>query len=214
MRNIKKPEERRNEILDASEMLFASQGYTQTTINDILSAIGIAKGTFYYYFKSKEEVMDAIIDRFITSGVEAAQVVASNPTLTAPEKIFHIVMAQNMSDTPRKEQMIEQLHQINNAEMHQKSLIETITRLTPVLTAVVEEGIREGAFATPYPQESVEFLLVSSQFLFDEGLFHWQPEELLKKAQAFVYVMETILGAAQGTFHFITQLLSGSGGNV
>lgn len=208
MRNIKKPEERRNEILDTSEMLFASQGYTQTTINDILTAIGIAKGTFYYYFKSKEEVMDAIIDRFITSGVEAAQVVASNPTLTAPEKIFHIVMEQN-SDTPRKEQMIEQLHQINNAEMHQKSLVETITRLTPVLTVVVEDGIREGAFATPYPRESVEFLLASSQFLFDEGLFHWQPEELLKKAQAFVYVMETILGAAPGTFHFITQLLSG-----
>lgn len=211
MRTVKKPEERRIEILDTAEMLFASKGYTQTTINDILTAIGIAKGTFYHYFKSKEEVMDAIIARYISKGVEAASAVADNPELSAPEKIFHIIIAQNM-DTGHKEQMIDQLHEINNAEMHQKSLVETILQLTPVLTKVIEEGIAAGDFRTPYPKETVEFLLVSSQFLFDEGLFHWQPEELLQKAQAFVFMMETILGAQAGTFAFIGHLLSGQSG--
>ena len=205
MRVSKQPEERKNEILDAAEMLFTSKGYSKTTVNDILQIVGIAKGTFYYYFKSKEEVMDAIVMRFINSGVEAARVIALDPNLKAPEKIFLIFMAPK-PDAERKEQMVEQFHQVNNAEMHQKSLVETILRLTPILTDIVEQGIEEGSFHTPYPKETVEFLLVSSQFLFDEGIFEWKPDELMKKATAFSYLLEHTLGAEKGSFDYISEL--------
>lgn len=206
MRVIKDPEERRNEILDAAEMLFSTKGYSKTTVNDILQEVGIAKGTFYYYFKSKEEAMDAIVMRFIESGVRVAETIANDPKLKASEKLFQILMAQQ-PETGKKEQMIEQLHQVNNAEMHQKSLVETIQQLTPILTEVIEQGIEEGIFQTPYPKESVEFLLVSSQFLFDEGIFKWQAEELMQKAIAFSYVTEKVLGAKQGTFDYIREML-------
>ena len=53
-RIVKEADERRNEILDAAETLFTEKGYSKTTIIDILNQVGIAKGTFYYYFKSKE----------------------------------------------------------------------------------------------------------------------------------------------------------------
>ena len=62
-RIVKEADERRNEILDAAETLLQKR-VLKTTIIDILNQVGIAKGTFYYYFKSKEEVMDAIIERF------------------------------------------------------------------------------------------------------------------------------------------------------
>lgn len=202
MRISKKPDERKNEILDAAEMLFGTKGYSKTTINDILQRVGIAKGTFYYYFQSKEEVMDAIVMRYIELGVEAAKEIAVDDKLTAHQKIFQIIMAQK-PDTGSKEQMIEQLHQVNNAEMHQKSLVETILQLTPVLADVIEQGIEEGVFRTAYPKETVEFLLVSSQFLFDEGIFEWQPQELMQKAIAFTSIMEMTLGAEQGSFSYI-----------
>lgn len=73
MRTVKEYEERRNEILDTAEKLFVSKGYMKTTVNDILREIGIAKGTFYHYFKSKEEVMDAIITRIVNADVVAAK---------------------------------------------------------------------------------------------------------------------------------------------
>ncbi|WP_416150814.1 TetR/AcrR family transcriptional regulator [Salipaludibacillus sp. HK11] len=209
MRVIKDPEERRNEIMDVAERLFLTKGYTGTAINDILKEIGIAKGTFYYYFQSKEEVMDAIVMRFIKKGVEAATCVANDTNLTAPEKLFHILMSQNQGDD-EKMQMVDQLHHVNNAEMHQKSLVESIVQLTPVLTQVIEQGMEEGVFETDYPQESVEFLLVASQFLFDEGIFQWKPEQLIKKAVAFTNIMEKSLGAKQGTFSYIVQLISDS----
>jgi AcrR family transcriptional regulator len=205
----KNPEERRNEILDAAEWLFTTKGYSNTTVNDILQKVGIAKGTFYHYFHSKEEVMDAIVMRFIAAGVNAAKRIASDPSLTAPEKIFHILMAQS-PDASRKGEMIDELHRVDNAEMHQKSLVETILQLTPVLAGVIEQGIREGVFDTPFPKETVEFLLVSSQFLFDEGIFQWEAHELLQKATAFIYMMEKTLGAKEGTFDYVLNMLTQS----
>ncbi|MBH5318373.1 TetR/AcrR family transcriptional regulator [Paenibacillus sp. GSMTC-2017] len=207
MRITKKPDERKNEILDVAEGLFGSKGYSKTTINDILQVVGIAKGTFYYYFQSKEEVMDAIVMRYIELGVTAAKAIAANNELTAHEKMFQIIMAQK-PNTSEKEQLIEQLHLANNAEMHQKSLVETILQLTPILTEVIEQGIEEGAFDTEYPRESIEFLLVSSQFLFDEGIFQWQPDELTRKAIAFTSIMEKTLGAKPGSFSYIFGVLS------
>lgn len=206
MRISKSPEDRKKEIVDVAEELFTTKGYSQTTINDILRKIGIAKGTFYYYFKSKEDVMDAIVERFIEIGVNAAEKIAADPTLKAPEKILQIIMAQN-PDESGKDRMIEELHQVNNAEMHQKSLVETIVQLTPILTKVIEQGIREGTFKTPYPKETVEVLLVSSSFLFDEGIFQWEPAELMQKAIAFTYILETTLGAEKGSFSYLLKKL-------
>ena len=202
MRVSKKPEERKNEILDNAEKLFGTKGYSKTTINDILLAVGIAKGTFYYYFKSKEEVMDAIVMRFIDNGIENIKAIAQNKNLNAKEKLFQIIMFKS-PDIPQKEPILEQFHQASNAEMHQKSLVQSILRLTPILTDVVEQGIEEGNFNTPYPKEVVEFLLVSSQFLFDEGIFSWTQEEILKKSQALVYITEASLGEEKGSFDYI-----------
>jgi hypothetical protein len=74
------------------------------------------------------------------------------------------------------------------------------------LTEVIEQGIREKLFDTPYPKESVEFLLTSSEFLFDEGIFHWQPEEIMQKIKAFIYIMETMLRAEKGSFSYVAQM--------
>ncbi|EEM11187.1 MULTISPECIES: TetR/AcrR family transcriptional regulator [Bacillus] len=207
MRTVKEYEERRNEILDTAEKLFVSKGYMKTTVNDILREIGIAKGTFYHYFKSKEEVMDAIITRIVNAGVVAAKKIASSPNIPVLDKLFQILMVQVPKAGGNKEKMIEQFHQPNNAEMHQKSLVQAILYLTPVLTEVIEQGIKEKIFETAYPQETMEFLIASAQVIFDEGLFQWQPHEAMQRAKAFINIMETTLGAKKGTFNYILDIL-------
>jgi len=134
MRTLKDPEERKAEILDTAERLFTTKGYIQTTILDILNEIGIAKGTFYYYFKSKEEVMDAIIMRIVSADVAAAKKIADDTGLSALQKLFQILLAQKPQSGSGKEKMLEQFHRPNNAEMHQKSLVQSILHITPVLT--------------------------------------------------------------------------------
>lgn len=201
----KKREGRCNEILDVAKTLFITKGYDKTTINDILNAAEIGKGTLYHYFNSKEDVMNTIIDRIVDVGVLKAQTIASNMALSAPQKLFAMIAAQGPDKNMRE--LTKQLHEPENAQMHQRSLIETVLRLSPLLTDVVEEGVTKGIFHTPHPREVVEAMLVSSLFLLDEGMFHFSPEEMGGKAVALAWMIETLLGAKAGTFTFEMQAL-------
>ncbi|MES5955056.1 TetR/AcrR family transcriptional regulator [Bacillus fungorum] len=207
MRIVKEYEERRKEILETAERLFITKGYTKTTVNDILSEIGIAKGTFYHYFKSKEEVMDEIIMRIIKEDVAKAKVIVSNPNIPVLEKLLRVLMEQSPKSGDVKDKMIEQFHQPNNAEMHQKSLVQSIIHLSPVLTEVLEQGIEEGIFSTSYPQETIELLLSSAQIIFDDGLFQWKPEEMMRRAKAYIKMMEVSVGAKEGSFDYMMEVL-------
>ncbi|QWI16753.1 TetR/AcrR family transcriptional regulator [Bacillus wiedmannii] len=207
MRIVKEYEERRKEILETAERLFVTKGYTKTTVNDILKEIGIAKGTFYHYFKSKEEVMDEIIMRIIKDDVAKAKVIVSNPNIPVLEKLFRVLMEQSPKSGDVKDKMIEQFHQPNNAEMHQKSIVQSIIHLSPVLAEILEQGIDEGIFSTPYPQETIELLLSSAQVIFDEGLFQWKPEEMMRRAKAYIKMMEASVGAKEGSFDYMLEFL-------
>ena len=203
----KDPEERKHEILDAAEKLFYQKDYTKTTIKDILKAVGIAKGTFYYYFESKEEVLDAIVDRYIQNGMKMARQIAQNTQLNAVEKIIQILKSSGPKEAS-EHQTLEQIHHVNNAQFHQKSLSKSIMNLTPIFTQIVEEGIEEGYFQTPYPLETMEMILVSGQILFDKGFFNWKPKEMRDKSIAFAYNLEKLLGAKEETFSQIVEILS------
>ncbi len=64
---------RRNEILDVAQRLMVTTGYEQMTIQDILDGLGISKGAFYHYFSSKQELLEAIIERMLERGGEIAR---------------------------------------------------------------------------------------------------------------------------------------------
>ena len=72
MRIVKEAEERREEILDAAEKLFTAKGFDNTSTGDILDAVGIARGTLYYHFKSKEDILDGAIQRITGRLMQAA----------------------------------------------------------------------------------------------------------------------------------------------
>lgn len=207
MRTIKDPVERKTEIMDAAQELFMAKGYANTTINDVLHATGIAKGTFYYYFKSKEEVLDAILQRIITEDVARTAKVAKNNALLPQEKILQVMLAQRPNQGDAKEKMLEQFHRPGNAEMHQKSIMLGIRYLAPVIAKIVQEGVESGVFNTQYPLEVAEFSLAASSFIFDDSLAEWTPEGQQKKAFAFVDIMEKAVGAQPGTLSSILTLL-------
>lgn len=204
MRTSKKYDVRLNEILDAAELLFVEKGYEKATINDILGKVGIGKGTFYYYFKSKEEVMDGVIRRMINFAVSAATEIAKSPSLLAHEKFKQIIRAVNLSENPSGK-VIHELHSPSNAQMHQKSISQSILAIAPILGGVVKQGIREGIYHVEYPEETMEFLLAANQFIFDHGIMKWKPEELTTRYMAFICMTQRALGAFEGSFDFLLE---------
>ncbi|MDR0302757.1 MAG: TetR/AcrR family transcriptional regulator [Treponema sp.] len=199
MRTIKEAEIRKGEILDAAEKLFAVKGYETATVNDILSAVNIAKGTFYYHFKSKEDVLDGIVKRQIDMGLEKAQVLAADSRLSVEEKLLSVFMAQKLQK-PAEEKILPVIHEPANALLHQKILSEYVLRLSPILTDIIQEGIAKKVFKnTPYPREITEILLTAGLVIFDTAYFHWTIEEQTQRVAAFICAIERLIGAKPGS---------------
>jgi AcrR family transcriptional regulator len=198
MRTIKEPEIRKGEILDAAEKLFAAKGYEAATVNDILTEVNIAKGTFYYHFKSKEDVLDGIVKRQIDAGMEKAQTIAADPRLSVEEKLLSVIVAQKLQK-PAKEEILPVIHEPANALLHQKIFSEYVMRLSPILTDIVQKGIEQKVFNTPYPKEFIEILLAAGMVIFDTAYFHWTQEEQSQRIAAFIYAMEHLTGAKPGS---------------
>ena len=74
-----KGEKRKQELLKIAYRLIISKGYEETSIDEIIAEAQIAKGTFYYHFKSKEEMLEALINMMITEQTERAKQVLSAP---------------------------------------------------------------------------------------------------------------------------------------
>lgn len=199
MKISKEYNERRNEILDAAGRLFSTKGFARCTVNDILDAVGIAKGTFYYYFKSKEEVLDAIIERVTEMIASRAEEAASNPQLSPEAKILNIFLSMRV-ESEMDNELMNELHKPENALMHQKSLSLMVTRVAPVLARVAEEGISLGVFKSDFPEQYMQILLTSSITLLDDGIFRVKPEEQQMILRAIIALIEKMLGVEDGTF--------------
>jgi AcrR family transcriptional regulator len=205
MRITKEAEDRKDEILDAAENLFIAKGYELVTINDILSAVGIAKGTFYYHFKSKAEVLDGIIARRGDQSMQTAKEIAAFDQMNAAEKLMSVMLAQKPGNE-QQERLIIALENVENSRMFVKTLTYIVAHLAPIVGEIREQGVREGVFSTPYTKESAEILLAAAHALFDNPDFHWTQDETKQKVAAFLTAAERIGGAAPGTLSALAGL--------
>lgn len=198
MRTIKEPEIRKNEILDVVKELFETKGYDGTSTNDILEKAGIARGTLYYHFKSKEDIMDALIERIKTRIVSAAKEVASDKDMPVFERLLRTVLALNVSG--QSNMVIEHIHKPQNALMHQKIQKFILKEIPPILTDIINDGIEQGLLITPYPYESVEMVVCYINDIIDGDLVELSEEERNARITAFAFNVERLFGMEQGSF--------------
>lgn len=199
MRIVKEHDERKNEIIQAAAALFAKKGYEPCSVNDILNAVGIAKGTFYHYFKSKEEVLDAAVEKLSEQVWEQAREIAGRKEVSPADRIIQVLLATRVTNQTG-EVLIEEMHKTGNALLHQKTLVSIITMLTPVFTEIVEEGNAAGVFHCAYPEQSIQILLAATLTLLDEGIFQIEGAQAAKLFEALVSAMEKMLGVKDGLF--------------
>ena len=188
-RVTKVPEERKQELIDTAERLFLEKGYEQTTVADIVREIEVAQGTFYYYFSSKEKILEAIIEKDITALEEDVRQIMSREDANAAIKLNAVVNSIIGISTSRRE-IMDYLQDESNAVMHEKMERHTIERLVPLMTRVVAEGTHAGIFDVQYPTESVEFLLASLVYFFHHPEIFADPMRREKMQSS----LETILG--------------------
>ena len=180
MRIVKNAEERKMEILDTAEHLFETQGFDNTSTNDILNEIGIARGTLYYHFKSKEEILDAIISRLTRQLLEKAKKLIEKKNVPLSQQLTLIMLKLNVSCGNFNHKILEQVHKPQNALMHQKIQAHLLSELTPLISTLIKEGIAQGIYQTDYPEEVAEMLFLYANTIFDDLTEHSEEEKQKK----------------------------------
>ncbi|OPA73361.1 TetR family transcriptional regulator [Paenibacillus selenitireducens] len=213
MRVVKEAEERRNEILDAADELFGQKGFDGTSTNDILEKVGIARGTLYYHFKSKEDIMDALIERYNVRILGAAGEIAADKSIPVIERVIRAVMALNISGGSSSKEIMEHIHKPQNALMHQKIQKVIINGVPPILTGIICEGIEQGLFSTPFPYECMEMVVIYANTVFDDDMVTMTNEERGARMLAFVCNVERLLGAESGSLMETMQMFGRGDGS-
>ena len=197
MRIVKEAQERKNEILDVAERLFCSKGFDNTSTNDILNEIGIARGTLYYHFKSKEDILDAMIERLTNQIVAKAATIALDNSIPVLERLTRTILSLNV-DNELGDMIMEQVHRPQNALLHQKLEKRLLGQVNKLITTIAEDGIRQGIMHTEYPAEAIEMIMKYSYIAFD-SMNEYTKEEEMRKIMGFVYHSERVLGMEKGS---------------
>ncbi len=164
MRVTKSPEVRRMELVGAAEELFREKGCEQTSVSDIVKKVGVAQGTFYYYFDSKDDVLDAVLDHYLKDHLEKTiREIVEGPG-NARQRLQQVVDA-TLKFQAEEKNMIEFLHADKNLVSHQKYMVKVRDTLMPLLARLLQEGIDDGQFKLLYPRETGELLLVMFTYL-------------------------------------------------
>jgi AcrR family transcriptional regulator len=202
MRVVKEAEERKNEILDIAERLFVTKGFDNTSTNDIRNEIGIARGTLYYHFKSKEEILDVMIERMAKQLIEKLKEIVSQKNMSVLQRLTMITHALNVSSSNLGHEILKQVHKPQNALLHQKMQERVLTGINPLITCLIEECTMQGICQTDYPAEVVEMTLLYYNTVFDDLMEHSE-EAKQRKMAAFTYNLERLLKMEQGSIALI-----------
>jgi len=203
-RITKDPEIRKAELIDAAEELFRTRGYHQTSVSDIVKNIGVAQGTFYYYFETKEDVLEAIISRMVILIINELEELVDNQAISAEEKICQIV--QLFFDKIKNEESLlavlfeeKQLHLMAKIENHAKKLAE------PSLLKVFKQGQKEGTMNIPYPAAALDYFVTILLPIIESYLEkpdETNPNVFAGKIFVGERLIETALGIEKGRLKF------------
>ena len=195
---MKKGEKRKLELLQIAYRMFISKGYENTSVDEIIDEAGIAKGTYYYHFTSKEQMLEEVIGMMIEKEAEAARGIVESK-IPVPQKIAGVIMS--LRPTPEETSIEGELFRPENIFMHEKVKKKVMETAIPLLAEVVEEGKREGCFSCDDVSTRVKFILLISNAIFDEG--NYEESDI----SVFIDTSEKLLGAKEGTMGFVRDLI-------
>ena len=194
MRDVKDPEIRRAEIMDASMLLFMEKGYANTTTQDIVDKVNISRGLLYYHFKNKEDILYCLVERYSEKLLRDIHVIVNDDDKTAIEKIrafidATIISTVNVSAEGTELQKTVDLKE--NRYMLDKLSHKLIEKLTIYFERIINQGISEKVFSVKYPSETAEFLMTAYVFVSNNiGIKTSKKEPVKDYLNAFKIMLE------------------------
>jgi len=208
--------ERKNELLDTAQEIFLTKGYKQTSVESIIKKVGVAKGTFYYYFKSKEDLLDKLVKRMADKiQIEIKKIVEKKDldAIRKLEKAYSVAGNIKLENIHLIKLMLKILYEKDNLILRYKVYKSNIELIVPEFAKIIEQGVKEKSFNTPYPYEVAKLFFELGSILGDatSKLFlelDEKPEnidKIVKEIEVYEDAMERILGAKKGAINIVNR---------
>ena len=133
----------KRKIFETSMKLFAEKGYDATSIEDITATVGVAKGTLYYHFTSKEEIFDFLLEegiKLLQNSVDIKVAKYSNYL----DKIKAVILIQIKIVNKYEDLINIILSQLWGKERRNKKCQELVYEYINKIEEIVKEGIKAG----------------------------------------------------------------------
>ena len=185
------------ELIDTAESLFSQKGYDDTAVSDIVKKINVGQGTFYYYFKSKEDILEGVAEKIVTPIAENIQNISkgNEDPATKINFILNCILKAASSDTG----FMKLMHHKGNYLLHDKLEEALEARISPSIAEVIMKGMEEGIFNMKYPKESFILLLFSTLYI--SYHFSGTNEARERMRAAFEEITARVLGVKDYRFH-------------
>lgn len=190
----KNPEERKDEIIQTAKRLFSERGYKATQVKDIVSEVGVAQGLFYYYFKSKEEVMEAVAEDYADKILEEIVQLTENKSkyLDKIYKIFDIfIEAANKENS-----LFIEIQTAGGGIIHERVLKALGKKIIPLVTKIAVEGNDSGEFNCMYPIQATQILVNGILETLNTASAQSRIEALCESLEAFQHIIAIVYGAS------------------
>jgi len=192
----KDPEERKNEIMDVAEEMFATKGFENTAISDIVKKVGVAQGLFYYYFKTKNQILDAIADRFLKKTINEIERISRDETLDSNDRINKVIdiILGTATNTGR---YVPHANNGKNSGLHLRFEKRIMEKLAPLISEIIKKGIEDKTFGTRYPMETARLILVGIGHFHNYTMIEDEQKgnSRMDNIQALKEIINSMLGA-------------------
>lgn len=190
MARNKYPEQTVKKILEVSLELFAEKGYDKTTMQDIVSALGMSKGAIYHHFKSKEELLDAV-GTYSFQKRNSFRIANQQSNLTGLEKLRNFLMTEFV-DSEKQEIDKFSTSLFKEAKMMMKMLKETVMIAAPMLIPRMEEANLDGSAHIEDPQMTAEVFMILVNVWANPTLWDMNKTEFMRKVRTIGSVLNSM----------------------
>jgi AcrR family transcriptional regulator len=160
--NVEQHAAKRTAIIVAAERLIYAKGFEQMSIQDVLDALAISQGAFYHYFPSKTALLEAVVGHLLDEAVGVLRPIVDDPQASARDKSERYFAAHFEWRTARKDTLLAILrawYRDDNALVRQKVRVAMLERLTPLVAAILRQGVQEGAYVIRAPEHTARVVV-------------------------------------------------------
>ena len=193
-------------ILDALEQLLIDSNMENISVSDIAAKAGIGKGSIYYYFPSKEAILDALIQRNYEKPLRTAKDLADQtdiPPFTRMAMLFQACRSSAAAFLKQDNEKNRAVTLQESAYLYQKYLNYMVSELKPNLSKIIKQGIAAGEIRFDYPEALAEIALIVLGLKLNNTFLSAAPEDCENTIRGLIALLEQGTGLPEGTLNYL-----------